>query len=80
MNGLAQGSANTDQDAEQLEGGLKALVGFGRLSTPSNQPDLLQAWDGLRPTREGRDVKLHIEERPELVDKLLGLVLGRTAP
>jgi hypothetical protein len=78
MNGLAAGSAGTDQDAEQLEGGLKALVGFGRLSTPTNQPDLLSAWDGLRPTREGHDVKLHIEERPELVDKLLGLLLGRT--
>jgi hypothetical protein len=78
MNGLAAGSAGNDQDAEQLEGGLKALVGLGRLSTPTNQPDLLAAWDGLRPTREGRDVKLHIEERAELVDKLLGLVLGRS--
>jgi hypothetical protein len=75
MNGLAAGSASTDQDAEQLEGGLKALVGFGRLSTPANNPELQTAWDGLRPTRDGRDVKLHIEERPELVDKLLALLL-----
>jgi hypothetical protein len=77
MNGVAAGSAGTEKDAEQLEGGLKALVGLGRLSTPANQPELLQAWDGLRPTREGVDVKLHIEERPELVDRLLVLLLGR---
>ena len=77
MNGLAAGSSGNEKDAEQLEGGLKALVGMGRLSTPANNPELQQAWDGLRPTREGDDVKLHIEERPELVDKLLGLLLGR---
>jgi hypothetical protein len=77
MNGLAAGTSGNEKDAEQLEGGLKALVGFGRLSTPANNPELQQAWDGLRPTREGVDVKLHIEERPELVDKLLGLLLGR---
>ena len=78
MNGLAAGTSGTEKDAEQLEGGLKALVGFGRLSTPANQPELQQAWDGLRPTRDGVDVKLHIEERPELVDKLLPLLLGRS--
>jgi hypothetical protein len=77
MNGLAAGSAATDADAENLEGGLKALVGLGRLSTPANNPELQQAWDGLRPTREGRDVKLHLEDRPELVDKLLPLLLAR---
>ncbi|HEY4363444.1 MAG TPA: hypothetical protein VGN17_20930 [Bryobacteraceae bacterium] len=77
MNGLATGTSGNEKDAEQLEGGLKALVGFGRLSTPANQPDLQQAWDGLRPTREGVDVKLHIEERPEVIDRLLTLLLGR---
>ena len=77
MNGLAAGTSGNEKDAEQLEGGLKALVGFGRLSTPANQPDLQQAWDGLRPTREGVDVKLQIEERPEVVDRLLTLLLGR---
>jgi len=76
MNGLAAGSSGSDADAEHLEGGLKALVGMGRLSTPANNPELQTAWDGLRPTRDGRDVKLHIEERPELVDTLLGLLLG----
>ena len=45
----------------------------------SKQPQLQAVWDGLRPTREGREVKLHIEEPEETVDGLLDLLLGRAA-
>ena len=78
LKGLAEGTADSDQDAEQLESGLNALVGFGRLSVPKNQPQLAGVWDGLRPTRENREVKLHIDESPELADKLAGMLAGRT--
>ncbi len=77
VTGMAEGTSATDQDAEQLEGGLKALIGFGRLSVSPKQPELLAAWDGLRPTREGHDVKLHIDEPEQAVDALLNLLLGR---
>ena len=79
VSGMAEGTSATDQDAEQLEGGLKALIGFGRLSVSSKQPELQAVWDGLRPTRESRDVKLHIDEPEETVDALLDLLLGRAA-
>lgn len=75
--GMAEGTSATDQEAEQLEGGLKAMIGLGRLSTSPKQPELLAAWDGLRPTREGRDVKVHIDEPEQTVDALLNLLLGR---
>jgi hypothetical protein len=75
--GVAEGTSASDQDAEQLEGGLKAMIGLGRLSTSPKQPELLMAWDGLRPTREGRDVKMHIDEQEQTVDALLNLLLGR---
>ena len=74
--GMAEGTSATDQEAEQLEGGLKAMIGLGRLSTSPKQPELLAAWDGLRPTREGRDVKVHIDEPEQTVDALLNLLLG----
>ena len=74
---MAEGTSATDQQAEQLESGLRALISFGRLSTPPNQPDIQRAWDGLRPTRENREVKLHIEEPEDLVDKLLALLPAR---
>lgn len=77
VTGLVEGTSASDQQAEQLEGGLRALIGFGRLGTPANQPDLQRAWDGVRPTRENREVKLHIEEPPDLVDKLLALLPQR---
>ena len=75
IKGEAVGPANSEQDAGELESGLKALIGFGRLSTPSNQPDLQQVWDGLTVTRQDRVVKLHIDESPELVDRALTLWL-----
>ena len=75
--GVAQATSATDQDAEQLESGLKALIGLGRLSVSAKQPELQTVWDGLRPTRENREVKLHIDEPEESVDGLLNLLLGR---
>lgn len=78
LNGIAEGTANSDEQAEQLESGLRALIGFARLSSPANQPDMQKVWDGLRPTRENREVKLHIEEPEELVDKLVTTVWGRS--
>jgi hypothetical protein len=75
--GVAEGTSATDQDAEQLESGLKALIGLGQLATSAKQPELLKMWDGLRPTREGREVKLQIEEPEQAIDGLLNLLLGR---
>jgi hypothetical protein len=75
--GVAEGTSATEQQAEQLESGLKAMIGLGRLSTSAKQPELLMAWDGLRPTRQNLDVKLHIDEPEQTVDSVLNLLLGR---
>jgi hypothetical protein len=79
LNGLAESTSPSAQEAEQLASGLRALIGFGRLSVPANQPELQSVFDGLRPTREDREVKLHVEEPPELVDKLIGMLEGKAA-
>ena len=80
LNGLAETTSPSEQAAEQLESGLRAFIGFGRLSVPANKPELQQAWDGLRPTREGAEVKLHVDESEEMVGKLMGLAGGKLAP
>lgn len=80
LNGIAEGTAASDEQAEQLDGALRALVGFARLSSPASQPDMQKVWDGLRPTRENREVKLHIEEPEDSVDKLVTAILGRAKP
>jgi hypothetical protein len=77
--GVAEGTSATEENAEQLEGGLKAMIGLGRLSVSPKQPQLKMVWDGLRPTRENREVKLHIDEPEETLDGLFDLLLGRAA-
>jgi len=75
--GVAEGTSATDENAEQLESGLKALIGLGRLSVSPKQPELRMVWDGLRPTRQNREVKLQVDEPEESVEGLLDLLLGK---
>jgi hypothetical protein len=74
---VGAGRSRTERDAQDLEGGLKALVGLGRLSTPNDRPDLQRIWDGIRVTQQERNVKLYIDEPDELVEKFLNLTAGR---
>ena len=77
LNGVAEGLCTSDASAQDVEGALKALIGFGRLSVPKNQPELAQAYDGLRVTQEGHRVKLYIAVPEDMVDKFLGMWTGR---
>lgn len=77
VSGLAMGNCSSDQSAQQVHDALQAFVGLGRLTTPSNQPDVLRIYDGIRVTQESKRVKLYVDEPEELVDKSLGLVLGK---
>lgn len=76
LKGEAAGTCSSDDGAEQVEGALRAFVGLGRLSVPKDQPELSQAYDGIRVTRESRRVKMYIDIPPAMVDKFLGLWLG----
>jgi hypothetical protein len=77
LNGVAEGVCTNDAAAQDVEGALKALIGIGRLSVPKDQPELAQAYDGLRVTQEGHRVKLYIDVRQEIVDRFLGIWTGR---
>jgi len=77
LNGVAEGVCTTDAAAQDVEGALKALIGFGRLSVPKNQPELAQVYDGLRVTQEGHRVKLYIDVPEAMVDKFIGMWTGR---
>ena len=58
---------------------LKALIGLRTACDSPKQPELQAVWDGLRPTREDREVKLHIDEPEDLADKLLTMLGGGRA-
>lgn len=77
--GVAEGTSPSDQSAEQLESGLRGMIDLGQLSTSAKQPQLSKVWDGLRPSRENREVTLRINEPEDAVDSLLDLLLGRVS-
>jgi hypothetical protein len=77
LNGVASGECSTNQDAEEVQGALKAFIGLGRLNTPANQPQMQAAWDGLRTTLQDKRVKLYIDVPQNVVDQFLALWMGR---
>lgn len=79
LNGMAQGRCSSEAGAQQVHDALKAIVGLGRLSTPKEQPELLQVYDSIRVTQESRRVRLHIDVRQELADRFLGVWMGSSA-
>jgi hypothetical protein len=77
LSGVASAACADEAGAQQVYGALKALIGLGRLSVPKNQPELAQVYDAMRVTEEAQRVKLYIDVPQEMVDKFLGVWLGR---
>ena len=61
--------AATEQDAEQLRGGLRALLGLGRLNTPDNRREMLTVFDGMQITRETNVVHFSTDIPFDLLEK-----------
>jgi hypothetical protein len=77
LNGVASGICAKDEDAQQVESALKALVALGRLNTPSSQPEMLQAYDSIRVTQEGHRVKLYLDLPQTTVESFLNTWMGK---
>jgi hypothetical protein len=77
LSGVAIGDCATNQEAEDVQGALKAFIGLGRLNTPAKETEMQAAWDGLRTTLQDKRVKLYIEVPQNVVDQFLGLWMGR---
>jgi hypothetical protein len=71
LSGLAKGQCHNAEDAKSLGDAVRGLIGFGRLSVPENQPDLLRLWDGLRVEQNDRDITISANIPQELIDKLV---------
>jgi len=67
------GNCGKEEDARKLHGGLRALIGMGRLSTPDNQLDLLKLYDAIETKQEGAVVRASASITSAQVDQLLGL-------
>jgi hypothetical protein len=79
LQGLARATAGNPEDAKKLHDAFKGLIGFGRLSAPANQPDMLRALDGLQVSQDQNAVNVKIEESADLVDNLVRYALALPA-
>ncbi|MBI3207523.1 MAG: hypothetical protein HYZ37_01315 [Candidatus Solibacter usitatus] len=56
---------------------IKALIGFGRLGTRSDQPEMLQFFDGVKVENTGRSVKLNADVSMSVLDGFLKMIEKR---
>lgn len=80
LNGLAQGAARSETDAQKLEGGLTAIISLAAAAMPQNQPELQKVWEGIRVTHEDGEVRLQIDEPEDLAERLVAMLWGRPRP
>jgi hypothetical protein len=72
--GELHGSTATEQDAINLRDTAKGLIGFGRLSVPEAQPEMLKLWDGIAVAQEGKSVTIRADIPQNLVDRLVQML------
>lgn len=75
-NGLkaaAMGDCKTSEDAKNLTDGARGLVGFGRLSVPDNQPELLKLWDGIQVAQNDRQIVIRADIPQNLIDQVVAM-------
>jgi len=65
----------SEKSAKRVHDSLRGLIGFGRLNTPDNRPDLLQLYDGIKVTQDHTQTDLHAEIGSDLTDRFLDLWL-----
>ena len=77
IDAIAIVNCNTERDAKFIHDLLRAMVGFGRLNTPDNQPDLLKLYDAIQVTQQQAQAKVTADVPQDLADKFLDLWLKK---
>jgi hypothetical protein len=79
LNALIHGSAATEQDAANLRDTAKGLIGFGRLSVPENQPEMLKLWDGITVDQQGLSISIKANIPENLIERLVAMLSAAPA-
>lgn len=69
--------STSEADADRLNSAIRGLVGMGRLSTPSDQPELLRFFDGFKTERHGNGVVVDLNIPADLIDDAARLLERR---
>lgn len=77
FNVIASVNCNTESDAKFVHDLLKGVIGFGRLNTPTNQPELLKLYDAIQVTQQQTHTEVKADISQDLADKFLDLWLKR---
>jgi hypothetical protein len=75
LQGIA--TCRNQEDAGRLNSAVRAIVGLGRLNTPSDEPDLLRAFDAIKSQQNGTTVKVDAELTRQQFDQLLDFAQRR---
>lgn len=70
----ASGTCDNDADAKQVHDALKGIIGFGRLSTPSDKPELLKVYDSIAVDQNGRVVDISANIPQDLAEHFLSML------
>lgn len=76
VSGKGMGIAASESDAKELQGGMRGLLGIGRLVGAKDDVRLQRLFDGMRVTQEGKTVNLYIEEQEDAITTLLDFMLS----
>lgn len=74
VKGEIRGTTSSEPDAVSLRDTAKGLIGFGRLSVPENQPELLKLWDGFSVEQVGKSVSIKADIAQNLVDRMVQML------
>jgi len=70
-------NCKSERDAKFVHDMVKGVVGFGRLNTPDNHPELLKLYDGILVTQQQTRANVAADIPQDLADKFLDLWLKR---
>jgi hypothetical protein len=77
LNAIAVLNCETERDAKFAHDLVRGLVGFGRLNTPDNKPDLLRLYDSIEATQQQSTTKVTANIPQDLADRFLDLWLKK---
>jgi hypothetical protein len=77
IDGVAIVNCNTERDAKFIHDLLRGLIGFGRLNTPDNTPELLKLYDAIQVTQQQMQTKVTADVPQDLTDQFLNLWLKK---
>jgi hypothetical protein len=77
LDGVAEVNCATERDARFIHDMLRGLIGFGRLNTREDQPEMLKLYDSLQVTQQQMQTKVTVNVSQDLADKFLDLWLKK---